>query len=253
MAIWGVGVMIGPTIGGWLYEAGGMETPFYAVAALSIFCAAAFLFVVHVEPPSHEDAPPILSVLTHADVARCAGLIVVIATTFAMFEPVLPLYFASAFGFPPSRIGLVFGASALGSAVMPFIYGPLVPRFGARRMMITGLVLTGLVMPLLAFATGFWSTIPIILLQSAASSLVITPSLAYMAEVTSFAGVSAYGVGYGVYNAAWAFGLLIGPTAGGYMYEHLGFAKLVFTWAPLMIVITFLVGGRAGRGSTVTV
>jgi multidrug resistance protein len=248
-----VGVMIGPTLGGWLYEAGGIEMPFYAVAGMAIFCAAVFLFIIQTPAPSHDDAPPILSVLTHGEVARCAGLIVVIGTTLAMFEPVLPLYLSSAFGLPPSRIGLVFGASAVASAIMPFVYGPLVPRFGARRMMITGLVLTAAVLPLLTLATGFWSTIPIVLLQSSASALVITPSLAYMAEVTSFAGVSAYGVGYGMYNAAWALGLLIGPAAGGYLYEHLGFAKLVFMWAPAMVIVTALIGGPARRTSPATV
>jgi predicted MFS family arabinose efflux permease len=242
-----VGVMIGPTIGGWLYEAGGIEMPFFVVAGMSLLCAAGFLLFVRVEHEAHDDSPSILAVIRHADVARCAGLIVVIGTTFAMFEPVLPLYLASAFGFSPARIGLVFGASALASAVMPFVYGPLVPRFGARRMMVAGLVLTAMVMPLLTLATGFGSTIPIILLQSSASALVITPSLAYMAEVTSFAGVSAYGVGYGVYNAAWALGLLLGPVTGGYLFQHLGFTRLVLAWAPVMIVITLLVGGRARR------
>ncbi|HEX4347651.1 MAG TPA: MFS transporter [Vicinamibacterales bacterium] len=244
-----VGVMIGPTLGGWLYEAGGIETPFFVVAGMSLLCAVAFLIVVRSTPPSHDAAPPILSVLTHGDVARCAGLIVVIGMTFAMFEPVLPLYFASAFGLTPSRIGMVFGASALASAIMPFVYGPLVPRFGARPMMTTGLILTALTMPLFTLATGFWSMIPIVFLQSSASSLVITPSLAYMAEVTSFAGVSAYGIGYGVYNAAWALGLLIGPASGGYLFQHLGFNKLVLAWAPMMMVITFLIGGWPRRAS----
>jgi MFS family permease len=242
-----VGVMIGPTLGGWLYEAGGIETPFVVVAGMSLLCAVAFTVVVQSRRQTRQDAPAILSVMTHADVARCAGLIVVIGMTFAMFEPVLPLYLAGRFGMTPARIGMVFGASAVASAITPFIYGPFVPKFGARPMMFTGLMLTAAVMPFFVLATGFWSMIPIILLQSSASSLVVTPSLAYMAEVTSFAGVSAYGVGYGVYNAAWAFGLLLGPATGGYLFEHLGFTKLVLTWAPMMMAITVLIGRPSRR------
>ena len=37
-------------------------------------------------------------------------------------------------------------------------------------------------------------------------SMIVTPSLAYMAEAASAAGFESYGVVYGVYNMAWAVG-----------------------------------------------
>src|SRR5436190_23300677 len=37
--------MIGPSIGGWLYEIGGASTPFIAVAVLALIVAAAFLWL----------------------------------------------------------------------------------------------------------------------------------------------------------------------------------------------------------------
>src|SRR4030095_7343561 len=37
-------IMVGPTIGGWLYELGGMRTPFIAVAALAAIVFVAFLW-----------------------------------------------------------------------------------------------------------------------------------------------------------------------------------------------------------------
>ena len=52
--------------------------------------------------------------------------------------------------------------------------------------------------------------------------LVITPSLAYMAEATSSAGVGSFGVGYGLYNMAWGVGLLGGPALGGFLFERVG-------------------------------
>ena len=45
-------------------------------------------------------------------------------------------------------------------------------------------------------------------------SMIVTPSLAYMAEVASAAGFESYGVVYGVYNMAWAVGLMVCASAG---------------------------------------
>jgi len=97
------------------------------------------------------------------------------------------------------------------------------------------------------FAEGFRSAVLIVLIQWSASALVITPSLAYMAEVTSFAGASAYGVGYGVYNASWALGLLIGPVSGGYLFDRLGFTRLLLSWVPIVLALTILIAGPQRR------
>jgi MFS family permease len=48
-------------------------------------------------------------------------------------------------------------------------------------------------------------------------------------------GSESFGVAYGVYNFAWALGLLIGPALGGFLYERLSFALLVIAWAPVGI------------------
>ena len=79
--------------------------------------------------------------------------------------------------------------------------------------------------------------------------LALTPSLAYMAEVTTIDGVDAYGVGYGVYNTAWAIGLLIGPALGGFAFDRAGFPVLLITWSAAAIAATLLLGKVQSKGS----
>jgi len=69
---------------------------------------------------------------------------------------------------------------------------------------------------------------------------VIAPSLAFMAEAVSGAGVGSFGVGYGLYNMAWGAGLLGGPAIAGFVFERAGFARLTLLWAPALIVVTLL-------------
>jgi hypothetical protein len=39
---------------------------------------------------------------------------------------------------------------------------------------------------------------------------------------------------------AWGGGLLSGPAVGGFLFERLGFARLTLVWAPLLLVITWV-------------
>ena len=96
--------------------------------------------------------------------------------------------------------------------------------WGGRRLMMIGLVAGGV----RAAAARPDVELPVgdrVLSCSTPSAvaLVITPSLAYMAEATSSAGVGSFGVGYGLYNMAWGAGLLGGPALGGFLFERIGF------------------------------
>ena len=89
---------------------------------------------------------------------------------------------------------------------------------------------------------GFESAIGLSVLQSGALAVAITPSLAYMGEAASNAGVGSFGVSYGIYNMAWAVGLLGGPAVGGFLFERFGFARLTLAWAPVLVLVTWLLG-----------
>jgi MFS family permease len=104
---------------------------------------------------------------------------------------------------------------------------------------------------MLARTRTFESAVALFVLQVATMALVITPSLAYMGEATSDAGIKSFGVAYGLYNVAWGAGLLGGPALGGFLFERMGFAGLAIVWAPAVIAITLLLA-RAGSRPTAT-
>ena len=68
-------------------------------------------------------------------------------------------------------------------------------------------------------------------------SMIVTPSLAYMAEAASAAGFESYGVVYGVYNMAWAVGLMVAPALGGFLLERIGFEALTVSWGLFLLII----------------
>jgi multidrug resistance protein len=247
-----LGIMIGPTIGGWLYEAGGVVLPFQFVAVLALLCAAGLALL---RPPVRDrtndpTVPSIWSVVRVPPVALCAAIVVLTGATVAMLEPVLPLFFDRSLGLSPSEVGGLFGIAAVASTLMPLVYGPMIHRWGARRLTLTGLVLSALWLPAMTMASNFSTALAIIVVQWVAIALIVTPSLAYMAEVTAFAGGDAYGIGYGIYNTAWGVGLLGGPALGGWLFDRVGFGTMMTGWAIVVTLLTLAIASVRSNGGS---
>ena len=237
-----LGIIIGPVLGGWLYEVGGIRLPFLVVAAMALLELAAFTVIA---PPTRGTGAsiPMMRILTHRPVAITALVVIAGGGTIAMLEPVIPLVMEARAGLKPAAIGTLFGIAAVASTTMHPIYGRLSDRVGGRRLMMTGLVASAFALPLLNIATDFRSAVVAMVPMWIVFSMIVTPSLAYMAEAASAAGFEAYGVVYGVYNMAWAIGLLFAPALGGFLLERVGLNALTAGWS-LMLLVTSLVLAR---------
>jgi DHA1 family solute carrier family 18 vesicular amine transporter 1/2 len=240
------GFMIGPLLGGWLYEAGGTQLPFLIVAALSALGVVGFVWLPLPSERVPREAGATLKVLAAPAVLACALVVAAAASTIAMLEPVVSLWLASDLGVNPARIGTLFGVAAVFSTALHPVYGRFADRWGGRRVTLVGLMATAVMMPLVGSARDFQSVMVAYIVAAAAFSLIVTPSLAYMAEATSTVGVGSYGVAYGIYNFAWGLGLLVGPAVGGFLFERIGFPRLTMAWMPLLLVVT-LVLARSRR------
>jgi MFS family permease len=246
------GLMIGPSLGGWLYQTGGMRLPFLTVAAFSAAAALGFMWLRLPSSQAEREVVPLGRLLRVPAVATCALTVAVAASTAAMLEPAVSLWLASSLGLNPARVGIVFGVAAVAATALHPLFGRLADLWGGRRLTMLGVVATALAMPVLSRAWSFESAIVLYVVQGAAIALVVTPSLAFMAEATSRAGVQSFGVSYGVYNFAWGIGLLIGPAIGGFLYEQLGFVRLTLVWVPAVLALTLLLAARGGAEIPVT-
>jgi DHA1 family solute carrier family 18 vesicular amine transporter 1/2 len=235
-----VGFMAGPSLGGLLSESGGPTIPYLIVAALAAVCAMGFVWMV---PPAHSalvEKTNMIALLRVPAVAVCSVAVLIGGGTLAMLEPTLALFLSDHVGLRPSRIGLVWGASAIVSAMLHPVFGRVADRVGGRRLMIAGLCAMAVLLPALSRSSSFLSASMINALFTVGVSMMVTPSLAYMADATATAGVRSFGVAYGIYNFAWAAGLLAGPAIGGAAYERIGFTRLTIGWAVALLICTLM-------------
>jgi DHA1 family solute carrier family 18 vesicular amine transporter 1/2 len=231
--------MIGPSLGGWLYELGGIRLPFLAVTVLAVIAAAAFAWLDLPRAKSEHEAVPLARLLRAPAVAACVVGVIAASSTLSMLEPVVALHLAT-LSIGPARIGLLFGIAAVVNAALHPLFGRMSDRWGSRRMMLLGLTLSAFALVLFGQTWSFRSTMVLQTLMAASMAMMITPSLAYMAEATSQQGGGSFGVAYGLYNMAWGAGLLGGPALGGFLFERMGFGRLVFLWAPALLLITLM-------------
>ncbi len=231
--------MIGPSLGGWLYELGGIRMPFLAVGVMAGIAALLFLWVDVPATHEHRERVPVSLVLRVPAIAVCGVSVLAISSTISMLEPVLSLHL-NGLNVDPARIGLVYGGAAVVTTLLHPIYGRAADRWGARRLTVLGLALSGCWLPVLGRARSYESAVWLFVVQASFAAMAITPSLAYMGEATSQAGVRSFGVAYGLYNLAWGAGLLGGPAAGGFLLERAGFPRLAIMWGPLLLLAAFL-------------
>jgi len=233
-----VAYMVGPSIGGWLYEIGRIRLPFLFVTGMAVLTAVAFGALRLPEHRATQEPVPVLTLLHHRQIVVCGVVVLLMSATMTMFEPLFVLFLQDSLHVGPARVGTVFAAAALGNTFFHPVVGRMADAWGARRLSGVGLLATAFVLPFVGRVWSFASAVALCLAQAAAFALIGAPSLTFMADATSEAGLGSFGTAYGLYNAIWAIGLLAGPALGGYLYERMRFSTLALAWAIAVAVIT---------------
>jgi MFS transporter, DHA1 family, solute carrier family 18 (vesicular amine transporter), member 1/2 len=230
--------MIGPSLGGWLYEMGGIRLPFLFVTAMGVLTFAGFVWLKLPEHRAPHEQLPLARLLRHPGVLTCAVVVFMAASALTMFEPVFVLYLQGTLGIGPAKVGTVFAAASLANTFFHPLVGRAVDRWGARRLTGIGLLAYSVMLPIVSTTWSYPSAIVLSVLTAATFAMIATPSLTLMADTTTGAGIGSFGTAYGIYNAVWAVGVLFGPALGGYLYERMHFSTLALGWSAAIVAIT---------------
>jgi MFS family permease len=206
-----LGELLGPVIG---VAAGafGRATVFAALAGLAVILAFLTLRI-----DTDSVAEPVDVTIRSALKARrfTSGLVLLAVGSmlFGVLSVLAPLHLAAA-GWSATAIGATFlVAAAFEASESPFI-GRLSDARGALTP--ARLALLASVPVSLALATGAVPLIyaPLVVLAGMSYGAMFTPSFALVSDGAESAGL-AQGMAFGLMNAAWAVGAVIGPAAAG--------------------------------------
>ncbi len=205
------GALLGPVVGAAAVLVG-RDVVFTALAGLSVVLAVWTLRLESVPPEV-----PSLAAMGRAlrDNLFVGGLVLMALPSFlfGVLSTLAPLHLAAA-GWGAAAIAAVFVVSACVETVISPVAGRVLDRRGVLFPVSLALTAAVPVSVGLAFGPRPLAYVPLIVLAGGAYGALFTPAFALIAEGAERSRL-AQGMAFGLMNAAWAMGALIGPVAGG--------------------------------------
>ncbi len=223
-AAMGVGMVLGPGIGGTLAKTS-LSTPFFVAAALS-FVAMILILLVLPESLSKENrqeeqkvSGPSFAYLWKALLGPMGFLLLlafIVSFALTNFEGVFGLYAQFRYDYDPVQVGLVLTVVGIVSAVSQGVLtGPLTKHFGETKVIKVSLISSAIwfVMMLLPKTpVGVYLTVGFFVLSNA----MLRPAIS---AIISREAQSGQGIAMGLNNSFMSLGRIIGPLWAGTMFD----------------------------------
>lgn len=244
----GFGTVIGPVIGGLLFEYLGYTATFLIPAVL-VAGVGLVAFAVPVRTCRQKERSTVLPAKNRRLLAACAVVVVAVAATYGIVDPYLPVHLHAAFSASPATIGLVFAVLAVAAILAQPAAGRIYDRYGGSRHLVSGgLLLSAAAVVAAVQAPTLILTTAAVFVLGVALSCAIVPVMPILAGIYRDHG--SQGAAYGIYNTFYSLGLAAGPFAGAALIGRVPLPVL-FLLQAIGLAITGAAGwfaaGRPGR------
>jgi MFS family permease len=245
-------MLLGPVIGGWLYQWGGYQLPFFCATALALLNGGLRVWLIprRLEYlPSEQTIQPSWTKFGFASLLWLAVAVLLGAAVPSILEPTLPLHLATVDHATPGQIGTAFALPTLAFSVVAPLLGILAARVGHWWLILGGIIVMVVVLLGLSLVNGLLWDMGLLALLGIGLGSVLAPTLPALSAVIEQRGLHAYGVVYAIYNTAYSLGLFLGPLVGGSLTGFFGFSNaLVIISVVLGLFVVFrLISGVALR------
>lgn len=221
----GIGMVLGPGIGGWLAGAS-LSTPFFLAAALSTLALVLIVLFLPESMPeerrsvSHEKLHgPRLGSLWQALLGPTGfllGMAFLLSFGLTNFEAVFGLYASSRYAYGPQTVGWIFALMGITSAaVQGGLTGPLTRRFGEANVIRVSLLLSAVGFALLTQASTTGTVLAATVFFISSNAMLSPATSALISKRTT----TGQGIAMGFTNSFMSLGRIIGPLWAGFLFD----------------------------------
>lgn len=208
------GSVVGPLVGGELFDKFGYAAPFYF--AFGLIAVDTFLRVVFtpsttqpgVQPPWRETFIEMRGIVCDKSVLSAAFAVALAAASWALMEPLFPMHAIRIAHASPAVVGGIFTASNLLYAFLAPMVGFVSDRIGVRKTTALGLAMTAVIMPTLALTPNLVLAGIVLCLITVAYAFTINPTSAELGDAVDRRGSTSYSFAYAIYNLAYSLGMI---------------------------------------------
>ncbi|KAI8378400.1 major facilitator superfamily domain-containing protein [Blakeslea trispora] len=248
-----VGFVLGPVIGGILYEAGGIRVPFYFCCLFGIITLLVTLWIAEPDKGQPEEQIPLVSsrnknnnemlrLLKNRRIMACIVCCFITSVVLAGIEPALPIYLLKKYNASTVTIGTIFIA-----LVLPCFLGPLTgylsDKYGRPYFIVAGMMLASFSAFLLSISWNgsMYSLMPLLFLYGLSNPVLHTPLMPEMGSIVSQMNSTAFAQVYALYNMAYSLGTLVGPFIAGHVMSTPSLGDVSNQFQTLMLLFSILI------------
>lgn len=238
-----MGILVGPSLGGWFYQIGGYMFPFFVAAGMAVLDGLLRLLLLKEEPHREkqtEHQP--FELLRNQHFLLIVGAVMIGAAVPSALQPTLPARFEAVFHATPLVIGLLFAVPTIAYAVIAPLIGRLSTKLGHARMTVLGFIITALAMAFVTLPSNIYLEIVALSLIGIGMGMILAPSLPRMADLAQEKENASYGFTFAIYNTAYSVGMMMGPVLSGLLSENFGlqWAYVILAGAIVLYMMVFV-------------
>ena len=252
-ACFGIGTMVGPTVGGGLYDMGGFSLPFWVSGSVMVFMAAiAMLFF----KDSRESVTVIeeennVSWLT---LFKAPGILISLFTVlfagiaWSWYSASLEPFMSEAFSSSASEVGLVYLVFGVIYTVFTPVFGYLTDRgldglltcIIGNSLIALAFIFLGPVPPLAFIKSASWMIFLSLGIQGLGSAATYIGALLYMMKSARDAGIPETEQTNGMVSSLWVVADCVGGVAGSAL-GGVAFDTIGFEWGSMAMFLSIMV------------
>lgn len=231
-----IGTFVGPVVGGYVYELG-PSIPFYTIGALGLIDAIFRLLVQDRPSSKSQDEVASPNILKNKELIKLLFAIAAAGMMIGEVEVVLTLQLESYYSLTSGQIGLCFLAFVLPEIVASPVGGYVYDKYGLKFCAFPSLTVTITMLCLYAIPKmPLWSLLFLTAFNGFATACYLIPMLP---EVMKCTHSNNYGTAYGLVNAFFAIGLLVGAPLSSFLFATIGFSWTCVILGLSLAILTF--------------
>lgn len=230
----GLGLILGPPVGGWFYQSFGYEVPFMLLGCLLLIMVPFNIYVLpNIESDPSKDS--FFRLLTKVKIVLMCYVIFTLSSGLGFLDATLSLFAMETFGLSSGYVGLTMLGLSLPYCLASPLLGYITDKYPSTRpwFMVTGGAATaaGFCLlgpaPFLYIPSQLWLLIVmlgVIGFSLGMSAIPTFPEIIKCAYEQGYEeGLSTLGMVSGLFGAFWSLGMFYGPIVGGIITQHLNF------------------------------
>lgn len=216
-----LGLLVGPLLGGFLFEKYNYHVPFLLLAFLMLcdfFCR--FYWIKHGQKKDTIPMKEIIALTKDKTIFLAAVVIAMVAWCWCVLEPLYPIFLKNAASANSTQIGALFSIGCLIYGLSCPLIGVITDKFHPTKVMFIGMFLLAISISILCISKNLINAGIVLSFANVAYGLALNPSLSELSSAAERRNSGAYAITYAIYNIAYSFGMFGSNLTNGLLAHY---------------------------------